>query len=336
MEKLVIIGGGFAGAKIAKNLQTKFDVTLIDTKNYFEFTPSILRTLVEPQHAKKIQVFHKDYLIKGIFFCDTVTNISKTHVITKTRKIYYDKLVICSGSSYSRPFKEENTILANRSEHLIEYHKQLDDAQDVLIVGGGAVGVELAAEISEHYPNIKVTLVHSRNRLLQRMPVSVSNYVQNKLRKLGVNIVYNTRVNEDGKKFKFGNSTLVPDMTFVATGIECHSEFMKKEFSKFLDKRGQIKVNEFMQLTQNIYVAGDVTAIDQEKTAQNAEKQADVVIHNLLHPNKLNKFVNTKTPMLVSLGKWDGVLCAGKFTLKGIIPGLLKDFVEFKSMIKYK
>ena len=42
MKKLIILGGGFAGAKIAKALENIYDVILIDSKDYFEFTPGIL------------------------------------------------------------------------------------------------------------------------------------------------------------------------------------------------------------------------------------------------------------------------------------------------------
>ena len=59
MKKLVIIGGGFAGAKIAKALESEFNVTLIDSKDYFEFTPSILRAIIKTKYLKKIQILHK-------------------------------------------------------------------------------------------------------------------------------------------------------------------------------------------------------------------------------------------------------------------------------------
>lgn len=48
---MVIVGGGFAGACVAQALEPDFRVTLIDNKDYFEFTPSVLRTIVEPNHG---------------------------------------------------------------------------------------------------------------------------------------------------------------------------------------------------------------------------------------------------------------------------------------------
>ena len=50
MKRLVVIGGGFAGLTIVRALCTEFQVTLIDSKPFFEFTPGILHTLVEPNH----------------------------------------------------------------------------------------------------------------------------------------------------------------------------------------------------------------------------------------------------------------------------------------------
>ena len=64
MKSVVVIGGGFAGSTIAKKLQNRFDVTLVDNKSYFEFTPGILRTIVHPTNQRCMQVEHKEYLKK--------------------------------------------------------------------------------------------------------------------------------------------------------------------------------------------------------------------------------------------------------------------------------
>ena len=64
-KNLVIIGGGFAGSFVAKKLENKFNTVLIDNKDYFEFTPSILRSIVIPRHLKKIQILHRHYLKKS-------------------------------------------------------------------------------------------------------------------------------------------------------------------------------------------------------------------------------------------------------------------------------
>ena len=62
MKKIVVIGGGFAGSYIARELQKDFNVVLIDRKDYFEFTPGILRCLVEPEHLKNIKKIYHFYI----------------------------------------------------------------------------------------------------------------------------------------------------------------------------------------------------------------------------------------------------------------------------------
>ncbi len=66
-KRLLIIGGGFAGAQSAKALEKLFDVVLVDTKDYFEYTPGILRTLALAPHFHSIHIKHEDFLQEATF-----------------------------------------------------------------------------------------------------------------------------------------------------------------------------------------------------------------------------------------------------------------------------
>jgi len=166
-KKLVIIGGGFAGSQITKNLENKFRTILIDNKDYFEYTPGILRTIVEPSHKNKLQAFHKDYLTN--FIKAEVTEVAKNYIIADNKKIAFDYLVIATGSTYHLPFKQENFISSTRAQVLIENFKKIELSKKIVIIGGGIVGVELAAEIATHYKKQlkenkkELILVHSRD-----------------------------------------------------------------------------------------------------------------------------------------------------------------------------
>ncbi len=90
---------------------------------------------------------------------------------------------------------------------------------------------------------------------------------------------------------------------------------------------------------KNTFAAGDITNIKEEKTAQGAEVQAEVVVRNIYNGEAnqdLVKYHAEKRAMVISLGKWDGVLIYKKFVLTGILPAILKILIEKKTMRQKK
>ena len=343
MKKVVIIGGGFSGIHTAKKLEGKFDVTLIDSKNYFEFTPGILRTIVEPEHIKKIQVLHENYLRKTRIIVGEVSNIDLKSAYVGKKRYDYDYLVICSGSSYNYPIKEEAVVLAHRSKHLIDSHKHLEKAKSVLVIGGGLVGVELSAEIAKKYPGKKITIVHSHNRLIERNSFKASKYAERFLKKKGVEIIYQERIEKKkGKTFATDKKRKIKaDIVFICTGIKPNFDFIKKSLSYLLDEKNHVIVNEYLQANnlKNVFSAGDVNNAGVEKTAQNSEIQAYIAAKNIIALEKgreLKAYKGRKTPMVISLGKYAGIFDHKGFVLTGIIPGLMKTFIEKREMFKVK
>jgi len=345
MKKLLVIGGGFAGSLIARRLENNFKLILIDTKDYFEYTPSVLRVIVEPEKIRRIQVKHKDYLKKSEILIGEVGEISDKYVLLAGKKIFFDYLCICSGSKYSLPIKEQNVILSSRAENLRRSHFLLEKNDDILIIGGGLVGVELAAEICSHYKDKRIKIVLATDRIIERNHEKSISYAENFLKKNRVEIMKNERIidsecgqgiyhSESGKKIK-------TDMAFLCTGAIPNFEFMLKNFKNKINEKNQIKVDEFLRLEgeKNIFVAGDINSISIEKTAQNAEHQANIVIDNIIAiERKLNmkKYILGHTPMIISLGKWDGIFEYKNLVITGIIPALMKKFIEFREMFKIR
>src|SRR3989338_8825305 len=121
-----------------------------------------------------------------------------------------------------------------------------------------------------------------------------------------------------------GNS-LKSDMIILCTGITPNSEFVD---SKFLDDKGFVSVDENLKVRDNWFCCGDTAAIDEEKTAQGAEKQADTVIYNILN--------HEKRPVVISLGKYSGILEYKGLVITGMIPRIMKSIIELKTMISKK
>lgn len=341
MKKAVIIGGGFAGSLAAKKLEKYFDVTLIDTKDYFEFTPGILRTLVEQKHAKKIQVVHSDYLHQAHLIKDEVQSITDQEVKTKDKFFSYDYLVIASGSKYSTPIKDKNLVITARAHELENYFQKLKKSKLVLIIGGGLVGVELAAEIICSYPEKEIILVHSKAELIDRNPTKARDYAKTFLKNKGVKIILSEMVDLKNKKYTTKNLQFKPDIAFLCIGIMPNYRYLAQFCSTSLDEKNSLCVNKYLQVENhnNIFAAGDITSIKEEKTAQAAEKQAKVVVNNILRLDQgkeLKEYNPKKKPMVISLGKWSGILVYKNFVLTGIIPGIMKGIIEWKTMIRYR
>lgn len=343
MKRLVIIGGGFAGTTVAKLLEHELEVTLIDTKNYFEFTPGILRTVIEPKHMRAIQSLHTHHLHKTNIVVSKVLSVTSRFVQTAHKTYPYDYLVIASGSSYNPPIKESDVVIATRAEHLREYHRKLEEASSVLIIGGGLVGVELAAEIVEHYPKKQITIVHAADRLIERNQPKAVAYATEFLTERGVKIRYNELVTggENGKFTTNLGNIITADTAFMCTGTIPNYEFMAAHLPEKLTERNLIKVNELLQVEglPNVFAAGDINDRLVEKTAQNSERQAKTAAQNILAleaGKPLVRYTSQPTPMVISLGKWHGIFAHKKFVWTGLIPGLMKTFIEKREMLKYR
>ena len=341
MKRVVVIGGGFAGTTIARELEGNCSVTLIDKDSFFEYTPGILRVLVEPKHYQKLHAKHKDCLKKSKIIIGNVKEIGNNFILTDKRKINYDYLAIASGSSYNSPIKEEDIFFAARLKNLLEANRKIEKSKKIIIVGGGLVGVELVAELATHYKNKEITLIHSGPKLLERNNSKTSNYVKGFIEKNNVKIIFNEKIIKNDKKNLIGESTksYYYDLVFFTVGIKPNTDFMINDFSNLISKG--IIVNDYLQIPTkpNIFVAGDVSNIIEEKTAQNAEIHGKVVAKNILaliKGNEMEKYKSKKRLMVISLGKYCGIIEYKGFVLTGFIPAILKSFIEKMVMYKFR
>ena len=115
----------------------------------------------------------------------------------------------------------------------------------------------------------------------------------------------------------------------------------KKCFPNLLNDKNHVKVNEFLQIkgSRNIFAIGDITDVEEEKLAQNAEIHGRLVVKNICNleeGNELIAYKPEKRIMVMSLGKWDGIYAGKNITFMGIIPAILKSLIEWKTMTRYR
>ncbi|PHT65357.1 hypothetical protein T459_29782 [Capsicum annuum] len=152
-KNVVVIGGGVAGSLVAKSLQNEAAVFLIVEKEYFEITWASLRSMVEPEFAKRSVISHSEYLPHAKIVISAAVNIADTDVFTtQGSRIRYDCLVVATGRTKNSAWTKTEKI----SQYQTDYEK-IKSAKSILIVGGGPTGVELAAEIAVDFPDKKVT-----------------------------------------------------------------------------------------------------------------------------------------------------------------------------------
>lgn len=261
-KKVVVIGGGFAGMQAVFDLSKTCEVTLVDTKAYFEYTPGALSAMVgggpmrrykgSENSGERIGELHKSYEKMceraGARFAhaadDGVKSVCEEYVSVRTageegeenKKLEYDYLIIATGSNYGgstsgikpmggTPGEGAKTGYARQktfqrdAERVAMPSSRKDndnisnDEQTTLIVGGGVVGVELAADIACVRAKGKrtatnVVLAHDKNRLLDTLPKSASEYVEKWFKKKNVRVELGQRFERvDGENFPPSSSS---------------------------------------------------------------------------------------------------------------------------------
>ncbi|KAJ1602266.1 hypothetical protein NDA14_003608 [Ustilago hordei] len=147
----------------------------------------------------------------------TVTDISPTHVtVTPTStssshhlsqfskkkslwsidsvQIPYSHLVYALGSHLPDPLRTEARFKADGTHWMREIQERVKASNEIVLVGGGALGVQFATDIASVHPGKKVTLIHSRKQLLPNFDERVHEIAYHRLKQLGVNVVLGERL----------------------------------------------------------------------------------------------------------------------------------------------
>jgi NADH dehydrogenase FAD-containing subunit len=118
----------------------------------------------------------------------TATDVEITDNNLSQRLIPYEFLIVATGCTQPFPARVISTDKRDGCEELRGMQDQVANASSVAVVGGGAVGVEIAADIKSYFPDKRVVLVHSREQLLPRFGPRLHKHVLEALGKLGVEV----------------------------------------------------------------------------------------------------------------------------------------------------
>jgi NADH dehydrogenase len=184
---------------------------------------------------------------------------------------------------------EEAQELRDHLHGLIEDERKPD--LNYVVIGGGATGVELAGVLPAYLRNImkkhgvpqkkiNVDLVEAESRLMPRMPRGHSWAVQRRLRRLGVRLHLNQKVEaETADKLMLGDQPILSQTVIWTAGVTNHPFCAANKFE--LSHNGKIQVNELLQAEEDIYIIGDNAATQHSGMAQTALHDASFVADNL-------------------------------------------------------
>ena len=287
----VVIGAGFGGLACAKKLRKSdsYSVTLIDRNPYQLFSPLLYQvataSLPEDDIAFPVRTAYQDVQ----FVRAEVTNIDATKkelTLSNGKTISYDDLILAVGSegtTFGIPGVAENAFQmksvgdAREIRHsLLSAYESVEDgllpleSLNVVIVGGGPTGVELAGAVKElqheihrefeHIaPKATVTLLEAGPRLLPTFHPHSSKYTLKTLTKMGVHVQVDAAVVEAtprSLRLKDG-SEIVAGTRIWAAGVVAppHWKFLGET-----DRGNRIKVNSHLQISDSIWVVGDVAS----------------------------------------------------------------------------
>ncbi|KAI3846463.1 hypothetical protein MKW92_034518 [Papaver armeniacum] len=334
-KRVVVVGGGLAGALAAKSLQSHADVVLIDPKEYFEITWAGMRAKVEPSIADRMVMKHTDYFTNGRLVMSSAVGVTETDVLTADGdSIPYDYLVIATGHNDSFPKTKAERV----EQYQAEYNK-IESADSILIIGGGPSGVELAGELAVDFPGKKVTLVHSKERLLDFVGPKASKKALDWLTSRKVEVILGQSVDlkshTDGDKtFKtLTGETIVADIHFFCVGRPLGTSWIKDSaFEDALDAQGRVMVDEHLRVKghKNVFAIGDITDIPEMKQGYLAQNHAVLAAKNVKllidggKESKLRKYKAGSDMAIISLGRREALAQFPFATLIGCFPGLIK------------
>lgn len=298
LPRIVVVGGGFAGLELIRQLKNKpFQVVLIDRNNYFTFQPLLYQVATAGLELASVvypfrRILRRHNNVHFRLAEGTKVDPEKHTLTTSIGEISYDYLVVATGSRpvfFGLPperlitMKTTEDALYMRNTVLTEFERAVDATDNqkkeqlinLVIVGGGPTGVELAGAFAEmrkyvlpiDYPAIdlnrmKIYLVEGLDRLLPAMSEEASRSAKKFLEKMGVSVRLNQMIQEyDGKQVHIDDETVPTHNLIWTAGVKANRPGgLTNQIDTKTDRMVVDRVNRVVGYT-GIYAIGDVAAM---------------------------------------------------------------------------
>ena len=291
---VLVIGGGYGGVAVAKGLDDVADVTLVEPKDAFFYNVASLRALVAPEWLPKIFLPYDHLLQNGRVVRDQVVRLKgKRAMLSSGREIDGDFVVLATGSSYLFPAKSDNPGTDQAQSRYRATHRALAAAERVLILGAGAVGLELAGEIAARWPEKRITIADIAGDILPGgYRPELRAELRRQLSEMSIELVLGSPLRGNpqsptGELQSFtvhseAGAEIAADIWFRAYGIAPVSDYLAGDMSALRTPAGYVEVTPFMELPgqKGIFAIGDIAA-GHPNGAGRAGQHGDLVAANI-------------------------------------------------------
>jgi len=350
MERIVIIGGGYAGIyalrELVKNKNIK--ITLIDKHTYHNLQPEVYDLIANKSNFADVTIdlttlcrgFNHNHLEFKNLKVRKIDQEAKKIFTEEQEIVEYDYLIMAAGT---RTFFPSSIPGLNNADDIKKLHRAITFKQSferqlfekikneakqcadthIVVVGAGLSGVEIAAEMAYYAnkffqrgnfscDNLKISLISSSSSILPGLKQDLINVSQQRLRALGINIITNTKLQkvEDGY-CHLSNGTKINHSFVVFTGGVESSTITAELDDVSKNSRGQIIVNEFMQTDKYENIFA-VGDIAEIKNLQGEIMPPNVTVARISGTNAGKNVLNmiSKRPLEKCNPKLDGILIA--------------------------
>ena len=389
-KRVVIVGGGLGGLRLAEDLYgSGMQVVLIDKNNFHQFPPLIYQIASAGIDPSSIsfpfrQIFRKR---KDFYFRmaeDLMVDTEKKILQTSIGKIDYDYLVLAAGATtnffgnknieeWAIPMKTVPEAMGLRNALLSNFERALTCATEeerqellnVVIVGGGATGVEIAGALAEmrryvipyDYPDMDSSLMHiylieAGDRLLAGLSQESSQKAYEFLKSMGVDIQFGKMVTDyRDHKVIMKDGTEIPTRTFLwVSGIRANA--MPGIDESHMGRGFRFKVDEYNRIpgVEDVFAIGDQCLQTSDAAYPNGHPQvAKVAIQQAKNLAKNLKLINQGADSseltafryknlgsMATIGRNKAVVEIGKFRSQGFFAWVLWLVVHLRSILGVK
>jgi NADH:ubiquinone reductase (H+-translocating) len=349
MKRLVILGGGYGGLTIAhqlleKDIPSDTVITMIDRMPFQGLKTEYYALVSGTVSEKEVRVGYPihPHLIMHYGEVDRISLDDKLIYLLGQDPIPYDMLVIglgCVDKYHDIPGAEAYTCSVQTLSATRRTYQRVQDVRpygQVSVVGGGLSGVEIAAELRESRPDLKIRILDRGPSILSAFPEKLQSFVREWFHEHDVEMLSHiclSRV-EEGVVYD-GNAPFFSDVTVWTAGIQPSPVVQALPVEK--DAMGRVKLDSYHRIPTHpeVFVVGDCASLPFSPSAQAAEgqgKQIAQIVRALWKNETPNLGLIKLKGVLGSLGKKSGFGVMGNRTVMvGKVPRALKSGVLWKS-----